>query len=93
MQADPDLIIEYEHPDGHLEIHLSQENVIVLKLDHEEFSRHPVSETFDRETIQQVLEFEAGFWDEQQRPLEEVAYNLEQLEFKLQQWPYIRDQY
>ena len=86
-----DIVTKFDHPDGHVQIGLDAENNIYLTVDGEQHSRHQIDTRFSEEAIRGTLEFESQFWAGQERPLEEIDYNIEQLEKKLVQWPYKRD--
>jgi hypothetical protein len=93
-ERDAELISEFDHDDGHVRLLLCEhENIILFEVEGEEYSRHRIPSRYSPEVIREVVEFESTFWANQQRPLSEIEYNLEQLHYKLRQWPYIRDQW
>ncbi|MFH1917376.1 MAG: hypothetical protein ABIJ21_09015 [Nanoarchaeota archaeon] len=83
-------IARFESPNGFVEIGLGNNNAIHVRIDGIPYSRHEYAIEFDPEIIKETIRFESRFWHEQQRPVEEIDYNLDNLEYKLRQWPYIR---
>ena len=89
---EPAVLASFEHEEGEIRLLLDRRTAeVIIEVGGEEYSRHPVPRRFSPSLVRQVVEYEAEGWEEQQRLLDEIAYDLDQLEYKLVQWPYVRE--
>lgn len=84
-------ITGFKSPDGLVEIGIDNNNTVHMRLDRIPYSRHEYDQQFNPEVIQGAILVESRFWRGQQRTAEEIEYNLDNLEYKLVQWPYFRN--
>ncbi len=81
------VLAEFEHEDGQVTIHLvAKPRALVLEVDGEELTRLPVSPRYSDDVIAHVIELEVEHWAEEEQPLDEIEYNLEQLEYQLKKY-------
>ena len=70
-------IIEFDHDEGLVTIsYCAEYSKLHLLLDGEIYSSLDIDPAFDQNVIAEVVTFEAEFWAEQGRPLEEIEYNI-----------------
>lgn len=81
------LLAEFEHEEGEITIHLHPKpRALVLAVDGEEFARREVPSKYSDAVVTHVIEGAVAQWIEDEQPLDEIEYNLEQIEYQLRKF-------